>query len=109
ESDGRNWSFQLMGDRINKAVLLITAANLADQEDGVYDQTGDDQGKQNDPENELRQMPAVHYDPAHIQENSDRYQAGAQGDEEGYFFVSSGHGDILLDRGGCCGNHRKSP
>jgi hypothetical protein len=88
-----------MGNGVNKAVLLIAAANLTDHEDGVNDQARNDQGEKYDPENEWYQMAAMHHDPADIQEDGHGNEAGAQRDEEGYLFVSSGHGDILLGIG----------
>ena len=35
-----------MGNRIEKAVLLFVAANLADQKNGVEDDPGDDEAKE---------------------------------------------------------------
>src|SRR4051794_39454887 len=42
QSQRSDWSFQLVGDRVDEAVMLLVLADFADQKAGVQDESGDD-------------------------------------------------------------------
>ena len=48
EADRGDRRLQLVGDRVDEAVVLLVAADLHDQKHGVDDQPGDDQREQDD-------------------------------------------------------------
>ena len=52
ELDGGDWRLQFVGDRVDEAVVLLAAPDLADQEDGVERERGDQNAEQNDAEHD---------------------------------------------------------
>src|SRR6185437_11770761 len=53
QADGGDGSFQLVGDGIDEAVMLLVAANLADQKTGVENEAGGDSAEKDDAEKDL--------------------------------------------------------
>ena len=79
-SDGR---FQFVSDRIDEAVMLLVAANFTDQETGVHDEPGNQQGEKNHAQKEQDAFAPVEDDPADVQSDRQQYQTHAQNDKEG--------------------------
>ena len=48
EADGGDGGFEFVGDGVEEGVLALVAADLADQEDGVEDDSGDQQAEEDD-------------------------------------------------------------
>ena len=77
ETNRRDRRFQLVGDRVEEAVLTFVALDFADDEDGVYDETRDDHAEENDAENEQPGAAFVEDDPTDVEEYGERDQATA--------------------------------
>ena len=71
-----------MRDRIDKAVVLLAAANFADQKAGVHDHARDDQGEKDDAEKQQHAFAPVEDDPTDVQRDRQRHQADAQAEKE---------------------------
>ena len=78
-----------MRDGVEKAVLLFVSVNFANQENGVDDDSGDDQGKEDDAEDERNDLAPVEDDPGDVQRDCQPNQAGAQGHEKRYRFCTA--------------------
>ncbi len=71
-----------MGDGVEEGVLALVAADLADEEDGVEDDTGDEGGEKDDAEDGEGDGALVEENPGALgdgEADEDR----AEGDEEG--------------------------
>jgi len=73
-----------VSDRIYERIVLFVASYLANEEGGVEDDTGNYQEEEDDAKNQQRDFASVEQNPAYIQRDSQRHQASAQRDEEGY-------------------------
>ena len=91
---------QLVSDRVNERIVLFVASYLANEESGVEDDTGDDQEEKDDAKNQQRDFAGVEQNPANIQRDSQRHQASAQGDEEGYRLTATTYCHAAIVRPG---------
>src|SRR5690348_6690931 len=64
EPDGSDRRLQFMGDRVDEAVMLLVAANFADEKNRIEDEAGDDGAKKNDAEKNFDALAPVEDDPA---------------------------------------------
>ena len=71
-----------MRNGVEKGIVLLITSDLADEEDSVEREAGDDQGKENDPDHKHRDLANVQQDPADIQDDGDGDQADARNKEE---------------------------
>src|SRR5437016_5009688 len=62
EPDRRDRCLQFMSDCIDEAILLLAAADLTYKKDGVNHKSGDDQRKENDAEDQQRQIAPMDHD-----------------------------------------------
>ncbi len=74
--------FQLVGDRVEEAVLLFGDAHFTEQEHRVDDEAGDDQGEGRDAKNERRHAPAVDENPPDVQGDGGGDEDDAEDDED---------------------------
>src|ERR1700693_2866596 len=82
EPDGRDRRLQFMGDRIDETVMLLVAANFADEKNRIEDEAGDDGAKKNDAEKNFDTFAPVEDDPAAADRKRHRRQANAQREEK---------------------------
>src|ERR1700693_2664366 len=82
EPDGRDRRLQFMGDRIDETVMLLVAANFADEKNRIEDEAGDDGAKKNDAKKNFDTLAPVEDDPAAANRQRHRRQANAQREEE---------------------------
>ena len=71
-----------MGDGVDKTILLLIAANLTDEEDGVEDDASDDQREKQHAQNQHQAGAPVQYNPTDIEGYRERDQAGPKRDEK---------------------------
>src|SRR5271157_1565274 len=64
EPDGRDRRLQFMGDRVDEAVVLLVAANFADQKNGIEDEARDDDQEKYAAEKKHQTGAPVQDDPA---------------------------------------------
>jgi hypothetical protein len=83
ETDAGDGSLELVGDGVEEGVLAFVAADLADQKDGVEDNTGDEERKEDDAENGERDGSLVEDDPTNIECDGNADEEDAQCDEGG--------------------------
>src|SRR4029077_19394355 len=98
EANGGDRRFELVGDRVEEAILLFIAADFADKKDGVEHEAGDDEPEKDDAEDKRDDLTPVENDPTDVEGDRQPNQAGAQGDEEGTRFGAAGdaHGPPKL-------------
>ena len=98
EPDRGDGSFELVGDGVEEGVLALVAADLADQEDGVEDDSGDQQAEENDAHDEQDDAALVEDDPADVEDDGGAEREYAEGDEEGDGSAASGdvHGVVKV-------------
>jgi NAD-dependent dihydropyrimidine dehydrogenase PreA subunit len=82
KADGRDWSLQLMSNGIDEAVVLLAAAQLAHQETGVDNHSGNNEGKEDDTEKQQNTQAPVEDDPSRTERDGQRHQAYAQANEK---------------------------
>ena len=82
EPDGGDRRLQFMGDRVDEAVVLLVAANFADQKNRIEDQPRDNDQKKYGAEKKLQTFAPVQDDPTDVQHDRRRNQANAQRDEK---------------------------
>jgi hypothetical protein len=82
EADAGDRRFELVGDGVEEGVLPLVAAHLTDEKDGVEDDSGDQDGKQDDAENEERQVALVMHDPSDVKEDGEAGEQHAERDED---------------------------
>ena len=82
ETNGGDRSLELVGDGIDKTVVLLVLADFADQKAGIQDQTGDNRPEEDDPKQDLDALAPVDDDPAKT--DSARYggEQNSEGEEE---------------------------
>jgi hypothetical protein len=71
-----------MSDGVDKAVMLLVAANFADQKDRIEDEPGRDGAKENDTQKNSDPLAPVEDDPATANRNRQPRQANSQGEEK---------------------------
>ena len=71
EADGGDGGFELVGDGVEEGVLALVAADLADEEDGVEDDAGGQQGEEKDAEDERKDAAFMEDDVADVQVDGD--------------------------------------
>ena len=71
-----------MGDGVDEAVVLLVAADFADQKNRIEDEAGDDGAKKNDAQKDLDALAPVEDDPAAADRTGQRRQANAQREEK---------------------------
>ena len=100
QSDGSHRGLQFVRHCVDKAVVLLAAANFVHQKAGVYDHARDDQSKKDDAEEQQHSLAPVKNDPSNIQRNRQRHQDNAQDkkDEDGSAAAGDAHGVILQAR-----------
>jgi hypothetical protein len=89
ETDAGDGGFELVGDGVEEGVLALVAADLADEEDGVEDHTGDEGGEEEDAEYDEGKGALVEDDPGALGDG-EADEDGAEGDEEGDGSAASG-------------------
>jgi len=72
-----------VGDGVEESVLALVTLDFADDEDGVDNQTNDDDAEEDDAEDQEPGAALVKDDPTDVEEDGQRDQTSAQGDEEG--------------------------
>src|SRR5208282_2502000 len=82
ELDRSDRSLQFMSDRVDKAVVLLVAANFPDQKDGIEDEAGDDGAEENDAEKNSDALTPVEDDPTAADGEGHRRQANAEREEK---------------------------
>ena len=102
QANRRDGRLQLVRDGVDEAVVLLVALDLQDEEHGVDDQAGDDQGEQDDAEDDGRDPAGIGDDPADVEQQRRDDQQHAQGDEEGDGFLAPGHSVILAMQNSEC-------
>src|ERR1700684_3475867 len=87
-----------MSDRVDEAVMLLIAANFADQKNRVEDKTGDDGAKENDAEKDPYALAPVEDDPSAANRKRHRRQTNAQREKSVNRFLSAddAHRRILI-------------
>src|SRR6266851_2086625 len=75
-------SFQLVGNGVDEAVVLLAAAKLTHQEAGVHDHARDDQRKKDDAKEQQHSLAPVEDNPSDIKSNRERHQGDAQEKKE---------------------------
>jgi hypothetical protein len=83
EPDAGDGSLELVGDGVEKGVLTLVASDLADQEDGVENDTSDEERKEDDAENGERDGALVEDYPADIERDGNSDEEDAEGNESG--------------------------
>ena len=71
-----------MRNRINKAVVLLAAPDLAHQENRIHHHPGNQQREENNPKEQKHPFAPIQDDPSHIERNREGDQANPQDDEE---------------------------
>lgn len=90
-----------MSDGVDEAVVLLIAANFADQEDGVENESGDDGAEEDDAEKDFDAFAPVEDDPAAADGEGDGSQNDAEAEEESNRLATAGdaHRKIVAGRG----------
>src|SRR6266498_4919824 len=78
-----------MGNRVNKSIVLLIAAYLANQERGVENKPGNYQQEKDNAKNQQSDFAGVKQNPANVERNSECYETSAQRAEEGYRFTTT--------------------
>ena len=71
-----------MGNSVDEAIMLLIAANFADQKNRIENEPGNDDEKEYAAEEKFEAFAPVEDDPADVQRERRRNQANAQRDEE---------------------------
>jgi hypothetical protein len=80
EADAGDGGLELVGDGVEEGVLALVAADFADQEDGVEDDSGDQQSEEDDAEDDKQEAALVDDDPGDVEGD----KATDDEDSEGY-------------------------
>lgn len=75
-------SLQFVSDGVDEAIVLLVAADFANQKERVQDHAGNDRGEENDAEEQEHRFAPIQDDPTDVQRDRQRNQAHAQRDEE---------------------------
>src|SRR5712692_1238769 len=76
--DGRHGSLQLVGDRIDKSIVLLIAPDLPHEKNCVQYDAADDHRQQQHTEEEQDSAAPVEQDPTDVEEENDQDQASAE-------------------------------
>src|SRR5579859_2294823 len=114
EANRSDRRLELVGYRVDEAVVLLIAANLADQKNCIEDEPGDDGAEKDNAEKDLDAFTPVEDDPSAANGEGKRRQAHAERQEERNRFAPAGdpHREIVarknLQRRGHRGNAQSS-
>jgi hypothetical protein len=97
EADAGDGGLELVGDGVEKGVLALVAADLADEEDGVEGYAGDKGSEEDDAEDGKGDVALVEDDPGDIESDETANDERAEGDEEGDGSASSGNVHGLVE------------
>jgi len=91
EADGGDGGLELVGNGVEEGVLTLIAADLADEEDGVEHDAGDESREEDDAKNEKGDGAlAADDDPADVERDGETDEENAEGDKEGDGSTASG-------------------
>ncbi len=90
ESYGGDGRFEFVSDGVEKGILALVAADLADQEDGVEDDAGGEHGEEDGAEDDGGDAAFVEDDPGNVVGDKTADQKRTKGDREGDATASSG-------------------
>jgi hypothetical protein len=79
-----------MGDRIEKCVVAFVPADFADDEDGIDDEAGDDDAKENNAEYQWNDAAPMIDNPTDIEKNGQGNETRAKRNEKGNRFATAG-------------------
>src|SRR5215469_3016203 len=87
-----------MSHGIQETIVLLVAADLTHQKDGVQHQPGDDERKKNDAQHQRHYAAPMQHNPADVKKNSQPHQATAQGNEksDGLGAAGDAHGAMRI-------------
>jgi hypothetical protein len=91
EPDGSDRRLELVGDRVDERVVLLVAADLADQKDRVQHHAGDDQQEEDHPQHRQQPHPPVQHDPADVEGDGNRHETDAEDGEEDHRPPAASH------------------
>ncbi len=83
EADGGDGGFEFVGDGVEEGVLALVAAELADEEDGVEDDAGDEYSEEDEADDEQGEAALVEDDPGDVEGDQAADEQDAEGDGEG--------------------------
>src|SRR5258708_25532660 len=99
EADGSNRGFQLVGNSVDKAVVLFVLSDFADQKAGVQDQAGSNGSEEDDSQQDFDTFLPVEDDPAKDDEDRNAGQHNAKREKENNFAAAAyAHEQILARR-----------
>jgi len=90
EADGSDRRLQLVGDGVEEGLLTLVAADLAHEEDGVEDDAGDEDSKEDETENEHCDALLCQDDPGYVEGDQAADDEHPKGDRKGGESASSG-------------------
>ena len=90
EADGGDGGLELVGDGVEEGVLTLVAADLADQEDGVEDDAGDEQAEEDEADDKQGDAPLVEDDPGDVEGDEAADDEHPEGDGKGDGSAASG-------------------
>ncbi len=82
EPDGGDGRLQLVGYRVDEAVLLLVAADFAHQKNCVEDKSDDQKSEEGDADDERGETTPIEDDPAELQRDCDADQTDTERDGE---------------------------
>src|SRR5579871_4386291 len=82
QADRGHWGLQFVSYGIDETVVLLAAAEFADEEDGIHYHTRDDESEENDPKEQQDAFAPVEDDPPDVKSDRQCHQADAQAKEE---------------------------
>jgi hypothetical protein len=82
KADARDGSLEFVGDSVQEAILALVATDLADQEDSVEDNAGDEDRKKQEANQSHGEAATVVLDPRDVQDDGKYGEAHAKRDEE---------------------------
>jgi hypothetical protein len=90
EADGGDGGLEFVGDGVEEGVLALVAPHFTDQEDGVENNAGGEQGEDDNAQNQDRSLSLVQDDPAELERDGGAEREYAEGDKEGNGSAASG-------------------
>lgn len=101
EAGAGDGGFELVGDGVEEGVLALVAADLADEEDSVEGDAGDEESEEDDAEDGEDDGALVEEDPADVEGDETADEERAEGDKEGDRSAASG--DVHVSGGSIAG------
>ena len=83
ELQGRHGRLQFVGHGIDERLVLVVPPDFANQEDGIENDAGDDEGKHENAEEQQSGLPPADNDPADVEGERPADDARPEDDEEG--------------------------